>query len=89
MRFQTVQPFGQSDLSIVVLIAVLGELLAALPQLLDWRDHFTERLPFAPLPHLVLVLVQDHKTQCADSFVIGSPTVCVVQAERLFSVIII
>lgn len=79
MRFQTVEPFGQCDLSVVVPVTVFGKLLAALPKLLDRCHHFSESLPFTTLPHFVLVLVEDHKAQRANPFVLGAPSVCVIQ----------
>lgn len=39
--------------------------------LLGGGDHFAERLPLFALPHLVLVLVEQHEAQCRHLLVLA------------------
>lgn len=54
---QTVPPFGQTDLFVLVAVAIAGQFFSALFQSLNLRHHLLERFPFGSFQDFVLVLV--------------------------------
>lgn len=72
MSVQAVEPLGDTDLLVVVDIAVARQPLAAPPQQVVGAHEQAERLPLFSLQDFILIFVQHYKAPRGDLLLFGS-----------------